>query len=561
MTPDALALQTETVAAWTALAPAILLGLTGLALLGIDTLWPDDPSNAVLAGVAAAGSILSFSVTGWFLVAGTGQAATGGAIALYGDALVVDGMSLFFTLIFTVVTAMVVVAAYDYLDDHSHRAEFYSLTLFAATGMAVMATANSLATVFISLELASLPSYALVAFLKTDRGSVEAGLKYFLIGAVSSAVLAFGISLVYAVTGSLVLGDVAAAIGNPDMAGVLGLGVLMILGGFAFKTASVPFHFWAPEAYEGAPAPISAFLSSASKAAGFAVAFRVFVQAFPLEAVPAGVDWVVAFQVLAVVTMTLGNFAAATQENVKRMLAYSSIGHAGYALIGLAALTAGGPNGDVLGASMAHLLVYGFMNTGAFLFIALVEHWGVGRTFEDYNGLASTAPIAAVAMTVFMFSLAGLPPFGGFLSKYVLFYSAIEAGFWWLAAVGAVNSALSLFYYSRVVKALWIEEPDSEFELGGTPTALYAAVIVAAVATLPRLSAPMSSLSVSESSPAGGLPPLVGVVSSRSRSASVHWSARFSISSRSESHDDANDRQTSRKPGTFPRWGFSVFGK
>jgi NADH-quinone oxidoreductase subunit N len=246
----------------------------------------------------------------------------------------------------------------------------------------------------------------------------------------------------------------------------------------------VPFHFWAPEAYEGAPAPVSAFLSSASKAAGFAVAFRVFVEAFPLGAVPAGVDWVLAFQVLAVVTMTLGNFAAATQENVKRMLAYSSIGHAGYALIGLAALTAGGPNGDVLGASMAHLLVYGFMNTGAFLFIALVEHWGVGRTFEDYNGLASTAPIAAVAMTVFMFSLAGLPPFGGFLSKYVLFYSAIEAGFWWLAAVGAVNSALSLFYYSRVVKAMWIETPVADFEIRSRPAGLYTAVLFAGVGTL-----------------------------------------------------------------------------
>ncbi len=182
--------------------------------------------------------------------------------------------------------------------------------------------------------------------------------------------------------------------------------------------------------------------------------------------------------------MTLGNFAAATQENVKRMLAYSSIGHAGYALIGLAALTAGGPNGDVLGASMAHLLVYGFMNTGAFLFIAMVEHWGVGRTFEDYNGLASVAPIAAVAMTVFMFSLAGLPPFGGFLSKYALFFSAIEAGFWWLAAVGAINSALSLFYYSRVVKAMWIESPAGDFEIESRPVGLYAAVLFAGLGTL-----------------------------------------------------------------------------
>jgi len=479
------ALQSEPVAAWTALLPAILLGLTGLVLLGIDTLYPDETSNTLLAATSAAGSLLAFGVAAWFLVAGTGQEHTGGAISLFGDTMVVDGMSLFFTLIFTVVTAMVAVAAYDYLADHEYRAEFYSLVLFAATGMTLMSMANSLATIFISLELASLPSYALVAFLKKNRGSVESGLKYFLIGSVSSGVMLFGISLVYATTGSLILGDVASAIGEgTEMVGVLGVGVLMIAGGVAYKTASVPFHFWAPEAYEGAPAPISAFLSSASKAAGFAVGFRIFVEAFPLGAIPAGIDWVLAFQVLAVVTMTLGNFAAATQENVKRMLAYSSIGHAGYALIGLAALTAGGPNGDVLGASMAHLLVYGFMNTGAFLFIAMAEHWGVGRTFEDYNGLASVAPIAAVAMTVFMFSLAGLPPFGGFLSKYALFYSAIEAGFWWLAAVGAINSALSLFYYSRVVKAMWIEEPAADFEIANRPVGLYAAVLFAGLGTL-----------------------------------------------------------------------------
>ncbi|MEF8802546.1 MAG: NADH-quinone oxidoreductase subunit N, partial [Halolamina sp.] len=252
----------------------------------------------------------------------------------------------------------------------------------------------------------------------------------------------------------------------------------------AFKTASVPFHFWAPEAYEGAPAPISAFLSSASKAAGFAVAFRVFVVGFPVGAAQGiGIDWVLLFQILAVVTMTLGNFAAATQENVKRMLAYSSIGHAGYVLIGLAALTSDvGTNGQVMGAAMSHLLVYGFMNTGAFLFIAMAERWGVGRTFDDYGGLGAQKPFAAVAMSAFVFSLAGLPPFGGFFSKYFLFASAIDAGFWWLAAVGAINSALSLFYYSRVVKALWFEE--GTHDLAGTPVGLYLAISVALVGTV-----------------------------------------------------------------------------
>ncbi|UIO99323.1 NADH-quinone oxidoreductase subunit N [Halobaculum sp. CBA1158] len=475
-------LQGDQLPQWTALAPALALAVTGLLLIVVDSVDPDDGRPALLAGIGTVGALASLGLAGWFLSAGTGQPSTDGAISLFGDALIVDGMALFFQALFASVTALVVVASYDYLHDREYQAEFYSLVLFAATGMALMAAANSLATAFIALELASLPSYALVAYLKRDAGSVEAGMKYFLIGALSSAVFAFGISLVYAATGSLLLPDVYAALseGGEGLAGVAGVGILMVAGGFAFKTASVPFHFWAPEAYEGAPAPVSGFLSSASKAAGFALAFRVFVTGFPLEG---AVDWVLLFQVLAVVTMTLGNFAAATQEEVKRMLAYSSIGHAGYALIGLAAFTAG-DGGNVLGASMAHLLVYGFMNTGAFLFVALAERWGIGRTFEDYAGLASRAPLASVAMTVFMFSLAGLPPFGGFFSKYFLFAGAVEAGFWWLAAVGAVNSALSLFYYSRVVKALWLDDATTEFELGSTPTALYAAVVFAGVATV-----------------------------------------------------------------------------
>jgi len=473
---------------WAAMAPAIILTLTALMLFLVDSLNPRKTSGAVLSGVATVGSLVALGITGWFLAAGTGEE----AITLYDGALVVDTMSLFFALIFTSVTVLVSVASFDYLRDSPNQGEYYILVVLAATGMTLMASANSLAVVFVSLELASLPSYALVAILKQNRGSVEAGLKYFLIGALSSAIFAYGISLVYGVTGSLKLADVATSLngGFEGLTGVLGIGVLMVLGGFAFKTATVPFHFWAPEAYEGAPAPVSAFLSSASKAAGFAVAFRVFVTGFPIEAVAGTIDWVLAFQILAVVTMTLGNFAAATQDKVKRMLAYSSIGHAGYALIGLAALYGQPGNNEwVMGGAMLHLLVYGFMNTGAFLFIALVEYWGVGRTFEDYNGLATKAPIASVAMTAFMFSLAGLPPFAGFMSKYVLFMGAIGAGFWWLAAVGAINSALSLYYYSRVVKAIWIEDPATEFEFQDRPVGLYVAIVAAAIMTVALLPA------------------------------------------------------------------------
>ena len=473
-----------------ALLPVLVLAFTGLALLLVDTIRPDARSNTSSAVVAALGSLAALAVTVWFVVSGTGDTDTGGAIYLFADAIKVDTMALFFTAIFASVTALVVVAAHDYFHDHDDPATFYSLVVFAATGMALLAVANSLAVVFVALEMVSLPSYVLVAFFKKNRGSVEAGLKYFLVGALSSAIFLFGISLVYAATGSLILSDVADGMGSLDgLVGITGLGIVMIIGGVAFKTASVPFHFWAPEAYEGAPAPVSAFLSSASKAAGFVVAFRLFTEAFPVGAsLAADINWVLAFGILAAVTMTLGNFAAAVQENVKRMLAYSSIGHAGYALIGLAALSVdGGGNGAVMGAAMAHLLVYGFMNTGAFLFVAMAERWGVGRTFEDYAGLASRAPVASVAMAVFMFSLAGLPPFAGFFSKYFLFMAAIDNGFVWLAAIGAINSVISLYYYSRVVKALFIDDPESSDSLDAIdvrPTALYAAVIFAAVATV-----------------------------------------------------------------------------
>jgi len=498
-----IALQSATpLPEWTALTPVLILGIAALILFLVDSIEPGESSgqSTLLAGIAGLGSLLSVAVTGWFLIAGTGMERTGGAISLFGGQLVVDGMSLFFTFIFGSVAALVVVASYDYVADERHQAEYYSLVLLATIGMVLMASANSLATAFVSLELLSLPSYALVAYLKTNRGSVEAGLKYFLIGALSSAVFAYGISLVYASVGRLKLPRIATALSNGNALdpGILGIGILMVIGGFAFKTASVPFHFWAPEAYEGAPAPISGFLSSASKAAGFVLAFRVFTIAFPMSALSGAIDWTLAFTVLALVTMTLGNFAAATQEKVKRMLAYSSIGHAGYALIGLAALSGTANQDLVLGASMMHLFVYGFMNTGAFLFVALVEHWGVGRTFEDYNGLATQAPIACSAMTLFLFSLAGLPVGGGFLSKYALLTAATSAGAWLLAIALIVNSALSLFYYSRVVKAMWIEDPADGLEIETQPVGLYAAVVTAAVLTFILLPAfdPVSSTAV-----------------------------------------------------------------
>jgi len=471
---------------WAAAAPTLAFAVTALLVLLIDSIEPDSDSTSttVLTGVGLLGSLSALVLSGWYLVAGTGQ--VDGAVSLFGGTFVVDGMSLFFTFLVASVTSLVVLASHDYVADENYQAEYYTLVFLAATGMSAVASTNSLASAFVAIELVSLPSYALVGYLKTNKGSVEAALKYFLIGALSSAIFVYGISLIYGATGALRFETIASQVGSTGLSGILGLGVLMVIGGIAFKMAAVPFHFWAPEVYEGAPAPISGFLSSASKAAGFVLAFRVFTTAFPITGPIADVaiDWTLAFMVLAIVTMTLGNFAAATQEKVKRMLAYSSIGHAGYVLIALAAITGTGNDSLVLGAGMMHLLVYGFMNTGAFLFIALAEYWEIGREFEDFNGLAKQAPVACVAMTVFMFSLAGLPVGAGFFSKYFLFAGALGAGLWWLVVIAAANSALSLYYYSRVVKAMWVEEPETPHEIESYPTALYAAVVVAAVVTV-----------------------------------------------------------------------------
>jgi NADH-quinone oxidoreductase subunit N len=469
---------------WMALSPVLVLLAGVLLLFVLDMIDPDSQNTFVLAGTAAVTALGSLGVSGWFLAAGTGQERTGGVITLFDGTIAVDGLALFVAAIVASVTLLVVVGSYEYLAGHSQQAEYFSLILLAATGMASMAVANSFVTAFIALELASLPSYALVASLKTNKGSAEGGLKYFLIGALSSAVFVYGVSLVYADTGVLQFDAITDSLVSDGVSPLVGLGMLFILGGIAFKTASVPFHFWAPDAYEGAPAPISAFISSASKAAGFVLGFRIFVSVFPYAQVVDTFDWVVAFQVLAIVTMTVANLAALKQEKVKRMLAYSSIAHAGYVLIALGALTSSADQELVLGAGLAHLFVYGFMNTGAFLFIALTEHWGVGRTFEDFNGLAGKAPFACAAMTVFLFSLAGLPLGAGILSKVYLLLAAVNGGVVLLAVALVLNSVISLFYYTRVVKAMWIEEPAAELEVESYPTGLYLSLALAVLATV-----------------------------------------------------------------------------
>ncbi|MFB6162940.1 MAG: NADH-quinone oxidoreductase subunit N [Halococcoides sp.] len=459
---------------WADLAPVIALGVTALALFVVDSVHPEPDANdrRVLFGVTLVGT------SGAALLAAA-RLWRGGHTLLFDGHLVVDELTLVLWVIVTGVAALVALASVDSRAGRSGTAEYLSLIVLATAGMALMAAARSFVVLVIALELSSLPSYVLVAFDKSEDRSVEAGTKYFLVGALASALLIYGVTLLYGATGTLTFAGVAAAIGSAPP-GLLGVGIVLVIAGLAFKTASVPLHFWAPDAYDGAPTPIAALLSSASKAAGFVLAIRVFTTALPVEAVAGVVDVSMLFAVLAVATMLVGNLAAATQSSVKRMLAYSSIGHAGYVLVALASL---GASSLALGGGLLHLAVYGAMNTGAFLVVALVESQGRGRDFEAFAGLGERAPIAAVAMSIFLLSLAGLPVGGGFLSKYLLFAGAIDAGLWWLAAIGLATSALSVYYYARVLRAMWFEA-DTGPAPEATPVALYLAIVIAAVMTV-----------------------------------------------------------------------------
>ena len=464
-----------TLPSWVALAPASVLGVAALLALLVDTVAPDADTGRPLAALTGGSGLAALAAVVWLLLAGVGR---DDPVELFDGNLVVDGAALLVTAVVAGVVVLVALASHDRLTGRPDQAEYYSLLLLSATGMALVAVSNSFAVAFVSLELVSLPAYVLVAWPRSDR-SVEGGLKFFLVGALSSAILAYGISLVYVSTGSLAFSDVATAVadGEPLDTGLFGVAVLLVLGGFGFKMAVVPFHFWAPDAYDGGPTPVAAFLASASTAAGFLVTFRVFAGVFA----DAGVDWVLAVQALAVVTMTLGNFAALRQGRVTRMLAYSSVGHAGFTLVGLAALTSQANPAFALGSGLAHLFVYGLMNTGAFLVVALGEHWGLGRRVEDYAGLARQAPFVAVAMTVFLYSLAGLVG-GGLLSKLYLLGAAVDSGVTLLVVAVVLNTVVSVFYYTRVVRAMWADPPATT--ITDRPTGLYVAIALALLGTV-----------------------------------------------------------------------------
>jgi NADH-quinone oxidoreductase subunit N len=388
--------------------------------------------------------------------------------------IAVDRFALFFKILFLVAAAMTVLMSVRYLDiEGASPGEYYFLVLCATLGMMIMAGGIDLITIFIGLETMAVSFYVLTGFIKPSQRSNEAAVKYFLLGAFSLGILLYGMSLMYGLSGTTNLRRMTFDGLQHDPR--LVLAVILVVAGVGFKIAAVPFHMWAPDVYEGAPTPITAFLSVGSKAASFAMLLRIFLEGLPA----ANADWRLLFEVLSIVTMTVGNLAALTQTNVKRMLAYSSIAHAGYVLIGV---VAGTPRGVT--AMLIYLLIYAFMQLGAFTVIVLLRRRDiVGDELKDFSGLAFRNPFAAFAMLVFMLSLGGIPPTAGFMGKFWLFSAAVDAGYYGLAVVGVLNSAISLYYYARIVVFMYLKKEEIGSEPVATPS-LVAALAVAVVATI-----------------------------------------------------------------------------
>lgn len=365
--------------------------------------------------------------------------------------------------------------------------EFYSLLMFATLGMMVVASAHELITLLIGIEIASMSSYLLAAF-KRDRRAAEASMKYFVIGAISSGMSLFAISLLYAATGTTELRAIGQAIGADGLSALAGVASVLLIAGLGFKISSVPFHAWAPDVYHGATTPVAGMLAAGSKAMGFAAVFSVFLVG--LGAIKG--SWELAVALVAVASMTFGNLVAIQQKSVARMLAYSSIAQAGYLLIAVAVGT-----WYAVGGGLLHLMVNAAMKVGAFVVVGVLLSVGAGDTVNSYKGLGRKAPFLAIAMTVFLLSMAGIPPLGGFTSKFVLFSGAIDAGItqhlgWliWLAVFAVVNSAISLFYYLRLIRNMFVEGEDDGIRFSvplGARVALFACMaLILAVGIWPQ---------------------------------------------------------------------------
>ena len=419
-------------------------------------------------------TILGIVIAFFFVMSYWNQGLTG-----FGGMLRLDNFALAFSIIFLLGALMAVLISLNHVEvEYLNYGDFYGLLLFAVTGMMFMVSSTNLLVIFLGLEILSLSLYVMAGIRKMRIDSVEASLKYFLLGAFATGFFLYGVALVYGATASVDLVDVARYIQTNGFHGLMLVsGTLFLIIGFSFKAAFVPFHMWTPDVYQGAPTPVTAFMSSGAKGAALAALLRVLVTGIPLGKT----EWGIILWIIAALTMTLGNVVAIVQNNVKRMLAYSSIAHAGYLLVGVLAANALGQASVIF-----YLVVYTFMNLGAF---GVVSYFGSSNrhehlNIEDYRGLGYKYPFAALAMAVFMFSLAGVPPTGGFVGKFYLFNAAVQAGYVWLVIIGVLNSVISAYYYLRVVVNLYMREPEQEVVVPKAHVGLSLALLVAVLAVL-----------------------------------------------------------------------------
>lgn len=454
---------------WIAILP--LLIVTGTAILTlVADLWMEGPDREALGWIGLVG-LLATAVAAIAL--------WNTRLSTFANALVVDRYGLFFTLLFCAASALTLLMSMSYLELTEIRTgDYYSLILFSTVGMVLMATATDLIVIFLGLEVMSLAVYVLSGICRGQQRSNEAALKYFLLGAFATGFLLFGIALLYGATGSTSLGPIAAQIarlGAPEKTLVLA-GMALLLVGFGFKVAAAPFHVWTPDVYEGAPTAVTAFMAVGVKAAGFAAFARVFMQTLaPLSADWSGVVWV-----LAALTMTIGNVTAILQRNIKRMLAYSSIAHAGYLLVGM---VAGGEYGG--SAVLFYLIAYTLMTLGAFaVVIALGRRGEPNENLDDYAGVGFRYPFLGLAMTIFMLSLAGVPPLVGFIGKFYVFSAAVRSGYVGLAVIGVLNSVISVYYYVGVLVRMYMLEGVLEIPRPSSRPYLFATLLLTITGTI-----------------------------------------------------------------------------
>ena len=444
-----------------ALAPVLVLSVFAMGVLVLD-LWAG--KNKTL--------LMFISLVGLLMTAISAFAKHPLPAFAFTDSYIVDHLSIFFICIFTISSALTILLSFEYNERKGIKAgEYYALILLCTVGMIILASSTDLIMIFLGIEIVSICLYVLAGFRRDDPVSNEAALKYFLLGAFATGFLLYGMTLIYGSTGSTNLFKIAGFIktegaqSNP----LILMGIVLLVIGFGFKVAAVPFHMWAPDVYQGSPTPVTAFMAVGPKAAAFAAFFRVFTEAIP----DISLSWEILLCIIAVLSMFVGNLGAIMQTNIKRMLAFSSISHAGYLLIAVIAKSSLAGSGLLF-----YMLAYAFTTFGAFgIIILLGKKEEENLELENYSGLAYKHPILALSMTVFLLSLGGLPPFAGFVAKFYIFSAAIEEGFVTLVVIAVLNSAISFYYYLKVVVFMYMKEPNSEFQISLTPMTLFVVIV------------------------------------------------------------------------------------